>query len=556
MSVKISIIIPIYNGADNIENCINSIYCQTLKEWEAICVDDGSTDGSHALLEELSRSEDRIIVVSQNNQGAGAARNNGLRIAQGEYISFLDVDDKYYDCDALEKMYSNGVKGGYNLVGSYRKVVSQGELLDVDMYRYSISELTTSRWVPIEEFQDDFNYQSFIFKRSFLVNNSITFPNYRRYQDPPFFLRALVDAGGFSLVPTFLYCYSDNLKNTVYSLESIVDLIHGVGDTLNIAISNSLDILYKRIINRTDGLFLNTILEHACPEIVQALIELNAINNENKNPIVLYTYKIMIDSICNMLYEVDLPEKIGEREVISFIEKYQNNLGNFESKESRDIYKLHTFDRAFYNTREIYRYIEREYDNNKVGPFKEFIELVNKNKEKQIDDIVIWGTAPYGVICTKIILNNNIRIAAICDNKIGVQGTVLNEIMIQDPMTVINKYKDAVIVITAIKEAVINQIKAELDSYGISNNQIVCAFVQDRVPKYNKEGIRLYGIDELIANQELILKNSPDIIIEMVMRSKDLIECPQYIKQLNPNYKIDLKLYSKDQFEPVIVAEI
>lgn len=123
-------------------------------------------------------------------------------------------------------------------------------------------------------------------------------------------------------------------------------------------------------------------------------------------------------------------------------------------------------------------------------------------------------------------------------------------------MTVINKYKDAVIVITAIKEAVINQIKAELNSYGISNNQIVCAFVQDRVPEYNKEGIRLYGIDELIANQELILKNSPDIIIEMVMRSKDLIECPQYIKQLNPNYKIDLKLYSKDQFEPVIVAEI
>lgn len=93
MEPKISIIIPIFNTGKYLTECLDSIYRQSVKELEIICVDDGSTDDTPKILERYSKTDPRIRILTQENQGVSVARNSGTAIATGEYIQFLDSDD-------------------------------------------------------------------------------------------------------------------------------------------------------------------------------------------------------------------------------------------------------------------------------------------------------------------------------------------------------------------------------------------------------------------------------------------------------------------------------
>lgn len=93
MEALVSVIIPVYNAASFIERCLGSVRAQTYSGWEAICVDDGSTDGSVSLLRTLASEDGRIKVISKENEGVSVARNVGVKAAQGDFICFLDSDD-------------------------------------------------------------------------------------------------------------------------------------------------------------------------------------------------------------------------------------------------------------------------------------------------------------------------------------------------------------------------------------------------------------------------------------------------------------------------------
>lgn len=101
---KVSIIIPVYNTAEYVRQAVESITEQTLREIEIIVVNDGSTDGSLQILEELAAQDTRIQVYSQENKGQSVARNNGVQHATGQYLYFMDSDD-LLDPDALELCY-------------------------------------------------------------------------------------------------------------------------------------------------------------------------------------------------------------------------------------------------------------------------------------------------------------------------------------------------------------------------------------------------------------------------------------------------------------------
>lgn len=88
-----SIVIPVYNVAPYLRECLDSVLAQTFGNWEAICVDDGSTDGSGAILDAYAAKDERIKVVHQPNRGVSAARNVALDMSRGEWIGFLDADD-------------------------------------------------------------------------------------------------------------------------------------------------------------------------------------------------------------------------------------------------------------------------------------------------------------------------------------------------------------------------------------------------------------------------------------------------------------------------------
>ena len=99
---KVSVIVPVYNVAEYVEGCLNSLMAQTEKEIEIICVDDGSTDSSGQIVDETARKDKRIKVIHQKNGGLSAARNTGLDKATGEYVSFCDSDD-YLHPEFFEK---------------------------------------------------------------------------------------------------------------------------------------------------------------------------------------------------------------------------------------------------------------------------------------------------------------------------------------------------------------------------------------------------------------------------------------------------------------------
>ncbi len=105
MREKISVIIPIYNTADYLPRCLDSICGQTYGKLEIICVDDGSTDGSGDIAEHYARKDSRVRVIHKANGGESSARNVGLLSSTGEYVAFVDCDD-WLEPDMYEAMIS------------------------------------------------------------------------------------------------------------------------------------------------------------------------------------------------------------------------------------------------------------------------------------------------------------------------------------------------------------------------------------------------------------------------------------------------------------------
>ena len=91
--MELSIVIPIYNVERTLQRCIDSVLGQSFQDFEMILVDDGSKDNSSVMADEIAQSDSRISVIHQSNQGLSAARNTGIKVAKGKYITFIDSDD-------------------------------------------------------------------------------------------------------------------------------------------------------------------------------------------------------------------------------------------------------------------------------------------------------------------------------------------------------------------------------------------------------------------------------------------------------------------------------
>ncbi|MCD8290271.1 MAG: glycosyltransferase [Prevotella sp.] len=101
---SVSILVPVYNVAEYLRQCLDSLIGQTLKDIEIICVDDGSTDTSSQILQEYAKMDSRVIIVNKSNGGLPSARNAGLNVARGKFVGFVDGDD-YVDADMYSRMY-------------------------------------------------------------------------------------------------------------------------------------------------------------------------------------------------------------------------------------------------------------------------------------------------------------------------------------------------------------------------------------------------------------------------------------------------------------------
>lgn len=114
---RVSVIMPVYNGEKFLQSSLDSVLSQTLHDIEVICIDDGSTDESLNILKANAATDSRIVILQQKNSGSGLGRNNGLSVAQGEYIAFLDSDDCYPSEHTLKHMYDAAVKNDALICG-------------------------------------------------------------------------------------------------------------------------------------------------------------------------------------------------------------------------------------------------------------------------------------------------------------------------------------------------------------------------------------------------------------------------------------------------------
>lgn len=127
----ISVIVPIYNNAPYLEQCLTSILFQTYSDLEIICVNDGSTDESLKILHTIAQKEPRITVLSQENAGVSAARNAGLDVAKGEYIAFVDSDDEL-EPDMYKMLLNLAVEHQADIAHcGYKKIYQDGTTKDV-----------------------------------------------------------------------------------------------------------------------------------------------------------------------------------------------------------------------------------------------------------------------------------------------------------------------------------------------------------------------------------------------------------------------------------------
>ncbi len=178
--MKVSVIIPVYNVKPYLERCVQSVLGQTYKDIEIILVDDGSTDGSGQLCDELAAEHSQIRVIHQENQGLSAARNIGIQQATGEYIVFVDSDDEWLLKEGLQKIVQTAKKDTdlviFKAVHIYK---GEKQVFTPDYDKKNIDKLDNAEAV----FAHLVNTQQFnmsacflLIRREMLIANKIYFP--------------------------------------------------------------------------------------------------------------------------------------------------------------------------------------------------------------------------------------------------------------------------------------------------------------------------------------------------------------------------------------------
>ncbi len=262
---KISVIIPIYNVEQYLKECLESVINQTLKDIEIICINDGSTDSSPKILAEYAKRDNRIIIINQENSGVSRARNKGLDVASGEYVSFIDPDD-YINTDFYNGLYNAAKINDADLCFCNCKKDFCDSTLE-ESYDFTNKNKNLEEWTTSTVW-------FFIYKRKFEIRFDTSIIN---GEDDLFSFLLFKQISSYNDSNKAIYYYrqrqtgaSQNIKNREKSLSGRIKIIRTI---IDFAKNN------KKLFNRTSNSFyevlimeLNTLCMY-CPlnknEIVQ-----------------------------------------------------------------------------------------------------------------------------------------------------------------------------------------------------------------------------------------------------------------------------------------------
>lgn len=219
-SPKISVIIPVYNSEKYINQCLDSIINQTFKDIEIICINDGSTDKSSEILQQYSNKDKRIKIINQQNSGASVARNKGIDISTGDYLSVLDCDD-FFDLDMFELMYDQALKYDTDITLCGAKTFDDKTkvLKNINTIKFELlanKEVFSARDVAKHIFQLDINWcWDKLYKTSFIKKNKIYFQSAKAHEDTFFVTYSLTKCERISVLNKTLCTYRINIATSM-----------------------------------------------------------------------------------------------------------------------------------------------------------------------------------------------------------------------------------------------------------------------------------------------------------------------------------------------------
>lgn len=207
--VKVSVIMPVFNGNKLIEKSIESVNNQNLKDIELICITNCSTDNCLETLDKFSKEYKFIKIFTEENLSLAEARNKGIKESSGKYIAFLDPGDIFLDKTALKKMYNWAIKNDANIVcGNLKRINSDNELLKNPNYQLDYcSRFKEYYLVRPKHYGLPWDFQKNIFKKDFLIKNEIAFPDLKIGSDIVFLADYLTSIQEIYIIPIDLYGY-------------------------------------------------------------------------------------------------------------------------------------------------------------------------------------------------------------------------------------------------------------------------------------------------------------------------------------------------------------
>ncbi len=220
---RVSVIVPVHNSEEYLAECLDSILGQTERDIEVICVDDGSTDSSPEILASHARRDGRVRVLTQECGGAGAARNNGLSVARGTYLSFLDSDD-FFEPEMLESAADRLDETGADVVVFGSWLYDTNLKIKRDAYWTLVKANLPDRPLFSADEISDTIFNSFgnytwnkLFRRSFVEDNDLRFQEISRTNDLLFVCAALVLARSITTIDEKYLSYRVATKTSLQS---------------------------------------------------------------------------------------------------------------------------------------------------------------------------------------------------------------------------------------------------------------------------------------------------------------------------------------------------
>lgn len=209
----ISVIVPVYNTETYLDQCIKSILCQEYKDFELLLIDDGSTDSSYEICASFERTDERVRVIRQENQGQGAARNTGIENSRGEYITFVDSDD-WIEPQLLKLLYENLKK--YDADISCCLTYSSEDKTDFNAEDACIVKNTQEAMSLFAYNKDGFNHSPVakLFKREVIAENR--FLVLRGFEDAGTVFKFFINAKKVVSQKISLYFYYQRCDSTMH----------------------------------------------------------------------------------------------------------------------------------------------------------------------------------------------------------------------------------------------------------------------------------------------------------------------------------------------------